>query len=98
MKTPVQINVETLAKQVNEGMKKPELAKFYDIPVSQMGAALKAAGLKIRKFHAPSFVLVGNSISEQDIIAMETPNDEAPETDEEGVLEPSNAETPSWAN
>ena len=96
MKTPVQINVETLTKQVNEGMKKPELAKFYDIPVSQMGAALKAAGLKIRKFHAPSFVLVGGAISEQDIIAMETPNEEEP--DEEGVLEPSNAETPTWAN
>lgn len=95
MKEPVQINVETLTKQVNEGMKKPELAQFYGIPVSQMGNALKSAGLKIRKFHAPSFVLVSNTISEEDIIANETP---ATEVIEEEVEETVNSETPTWNN
>ena len=95
MKEPVQINVETLTKQVNEGMKKPELAQFYGIPVSQMGNALKSAGLKIRKFHAPSFVLVNNTISEEDIIANETP---ATEVIEEEVEETVNSETPTWNN
>jgi hypothetical protein len=67
MKEQVQINVETLTQQVNDGMKKPELAKFYGIPVTQMGAALKQAGLKIRKFHAPAFVLVKEEISQNAI-------------------------------
>lgn len=58
MKNPVEINLETLTEQVNvKGMKKAELAKYYGIPVTQMTAALKQAGLKIRKFHHPAFVL-----------------------------------------
>lgn len=95
MKQPVQINVETLTKQVNEGMKKPELAEFYGIPVSQMGIALKSAGLKIRKFHAPSFVLVGNTISEEDIIANETSEAEVVE---ETIERPVSPEVPTWNN
>jgi hypothetical protein len=97
MKEPVQINVETLTKQINEGMKKPELAQFYGIPVSQMGNALKSAGLKIRKFHAPSFVLVGNTISEEDI-AQETNEIPVTETVEEQVAETVNSESPTWNN
>jgi uncharacterized lipoprotein len=66
MKNPVQINVSTLTQQVNDGMKKPQLAEFYGIPVSQMGLALKQAGLKIRKFHAPAFALVSDVIMSTD--------------------------------
>lgn len=58
MKNPVEINLETLTEQVNvKGMKKKELADHYGIPVTQMTKALQAAGLKIRKFHHPAFVL-----------------------------------------
>ena len=59
---PVSIDITVLTEQVNKGMKKAELAEFYGIPVTQMTSALKQAGLKIRKFHHPKFVLVNNTI------------------------------------
>lgn len=93
MNAPVQINVETLTNQVNEGMKKVELAKFYNIPVSQMGNALKGAGLKIRKFHAPAFVLVSG---EAEAISSEDIEQDVTETTE--VVEVVNAENPTWNN
>lgn len=66
MKNPVEINLETLTEQVNvKGMKKKELADFYGIPVTQMTNALKQAGLKIRKFHHPAFVLTTNTASDE---------------------------------
>jgi len=102
MREPVQINVETLTKQVNDGMKKKELAEFYNIPVTQMGAALKSAGLKIRKFHAPAFVLVKDEISEEDI-HQETNDapevasvEESEQVTEEGTA--SNSEAVTWNN
>lgn len=58
MKETVKINLNVLTQQVEEGMKKDALAKHYGISVVQMGKALKDAGLKIRKFHAPAFELV----------------------------------------
>ena len=58
---PVSIDITVLTEQVNKGMKKAELAEFYGIPVTQMTSALKQAGLKIRKFHHPKFVLVDNT-------------------------------------
>ena len=58
---PVSIDITVLTEQVNKGMKKAELAEFYGIPVTQMTSALKQAGLKIRKFHHPKFVLVNNN-------------------------------------
>ena len=58
---PVSIDIKVLTEQVNNGMKKAELAEFYGIPVTQMTSALKQAGLKIRKFHHPKFVLVNNN-------------------------------------
>ena len=63
----ISINVATLTKQVEEGMKKAALAEHYGIPVSQMTAALKQAGLKIRKFHAPAFVLVTDDVATEEI-------------------------------
>lgn len=99
MNAPVQINVETLAKQVNEGMKKVELAKFYNIPVSQMGNALKGAGLKIRKFHAPAFVLVSDGDAvEVATEAISSGDIEQDVTETTEVVEVINAETPSWNN
>ena len=57
-KTPVKISLATLKKQVEEGMKRKELAEYYGIPETQMAKALKSVGLKIRKFHNPAFELV----------------------------------------
>lgn len=61
---PVSIDITVLTEQVNKGMKKAELAEFYGIPVTQMTSALKQAGLKIRKFHHPKFVLVNNTVKD----------------------------------
>lgn len=66
-KETISINVATLTKQVEEGMKKAALAEHYGIPVSQMTAALKQVGLKIRKFHAPAFVLVTDDVATEEI-------------------------------
>lgn len=58
MKETVKIDPVVLKQQVEDGMKKDVLAKHYGISVLQMGKALKAQGLKIRKFHAPAFEFV----------------------------------------
>lgn len=103
-KETIEIKIELLTKQVNEGMKKDELAKFYDLPVSQMGKALKEAGLKIRKFHAPSFKLVSeteivNPVTEE--VKVDSPEDDAPTSD---VMPDSGPESPApttesvWSN
>ena len=48
-------------------MKKDALAAHYGLNISQMGAALKAQGLKIRKFHAPAFVFVTDDVATEEI-------------------------------
>lgn len=51
------IQLSVLKQQVEVGMKKDELAVYYGLPVTQMTKVLQQAGLKIRKFHKPAFVL-----------------------------------------
>ena len=101
-KETISINVATLTKQVEEGMKKAALAEHYGIPVSQMTAALKQAVLKIRKFHAPAFVLVKDEISEEDIHQETNDAPEvAPVEESEQVTEEvtaSNSEAVTWNN
>ena len=60
----VPIKKSILSAQVEEGMKKAELAAHYELPVAQMTKVLKAAGLKIRKFHAPKYQLVDDTEGE----------------------------------
>ena len=60
----IEINLSTLRQQVQEGWKKTKLAEHYELPVAQMTQVLKQAGLKIRKFHAPKFILVDDSLEE----------------------------------
>lgn len=60
----VEINVSTLRQQVEEGWKKVRLAEHYGLPVAQMTQVLKDAGLRIRKFHAPKYILVDSSVEE----------------------------------
>ena len=43
---------------VNEGKKRNEIAAHYGLKEAQVAKLLKAAGLKIRKFHLPTFELV----------------------------------------
>ncbi len=67
MKESVKIDPLVLASQVEQGMKKNTLAEYYGLNMAQMGNALKAQGLKIRKFHAPAFEFVTNSIAIEEI-------------------------------
>ena len=100
-KTPVKISLATLKKQVEEGMKRKELAEYYGIPETQMAKALKSAGLKIRKFHNPAFELVNEAEEAQ---VEEEPDITLPylvftepvevETEKEGVEADSSSETP----
>lgn len=108
MKETVKINVETLTKQVEDGMKKDELAAHYGIPVTQMTKALQQAGLKIRKFHRPAFTLVsgvdaapadtsisGDDTSSDDAgVAVEVPTTPDVPADSAEETIPSTEETP----
>ena len=47
---------------VNEGKKRNEIAAYYGLKEAQVAKLLKAAGLKIRKFHLPTFELVDDTV------------------------------------
>ena len=66
----VEIKLSVLTEQVNEGWKRTALAEHYGLPKTQMAQVLRDAGLKIRKFHAPKFILVDDSLEEttEDIV------------------------------
>lgn len=57
-KTAKAISKVELASMVESGTKKEAIAAHYGLNVAQTTKLLKSAGLKIRKFHAPSFTLV----------------------------------------
>jgi hypothetical protein len=86
-KEKVQIVKSFLAKQVNDGMKKDQLADYYGLNISEMGRVLKQAGLKIRKFHTPNFELVEeeeanlveNTIAETEVVEEENVTEEVAE-------------------
>jgi|SRR6187402_1356273 len=59
----VQITISDLTSKVEAGWKKPALAEHYGLPVSQVTSALQAAGLRIRKFHHPKFILVDDTVN-----------------------------------
>lgn len=87
---PVKINQKTLEAQVEKGMKKQELAELYNLPVAQMTKVLQSAGLKIRKFHAPKFILVDEE--EVEDVEKEEVTQDVEETSEE------TASTGSWTD
>lgn len=60
----VTITKQDLEQKVQEGWKKKALAEHYGLPVAQMTKVLQQAGLRIRKFHAPKFVLVDEAVDE----------------------------------
>lgn len=59
-----QIKKSELTAMVNEGKKRNEIAAYYGLKEAQVAKLLKAAGLKIRKFHLPTFELVDDSVEE----------------------------------
>ena len=63
----VEIKKSILTQQVEEGWKRKALAEYYELPETQMAQVLKDAGLKIRKFHAPAFVLVTDDVATEEI-------------------------------
>lgn len=52
------ISKADLTAMVESGTKKEQIANHYGLNIAQTTKLLKSAGLKIRKFHAPSFTLV----------------------------------------
>lgn len=83
-KEPVKIILSKLKEQVEGGMKRKELAEYYGIAELQMAKALKSAGLRIRKFHLPSFEIVAE---EEDKRQMEIPYEEVESTYHELTVE-----------
>ena len=54
----VEITKSDLSQKVQDGWKRKQLAEHYGLPETQMAQLLRDAGLQIRKFHAPKYVLV----------------------------------------
>ena len=61
-KMAVEIKKSVLAQQVQEGWKRKALADHYGLSEVQMADVLRKAGLKIRKFHAPKYQLVDDTV------------------------------------
>lgn len=85
----VEIKKSILTQQVQDGWKRSALAEHYGLPETQMAAVLKQAGLKIRKFHAPKYQLVDDTIENIEEVTGEDVN----ETLIESVVEELPAET-----
>ena len=84
----VKISLSVLTQQVNQGMKKAELTEYYGLKAAQMTKVLQAAGLKIRKFHAPVFELLDDTDNtvEQEVAQTPDPIEEALDIVEEPAL------------
>lgn len=67
--TPVQITKQDLEQKVQAGWKKTQLAEHYGLPEAQVGKLLKEAGLTIRKFHNPKYVLIDEEQVETEVQA-----------------------------
>ena len=57
VKETKKISLSELKSLVEGGMKKDAIAAHYNLPMTQVTTLLKQAGLKIRKFHKPAFIL-----------------------------------------
>ena len=79
-----QVKKSELTAMVNEGKKRNEIAAHYGLKEAQVAKLLKAAGLKIRKFHLPTFELVDDTV-ERDIPVTQEVLDMNPDLAAEGV-------------
>ena len=84
----VEIKKSVLSQQVQEGWKRKALAEHYGLPETQMAQVLKDAGLQIRKFHAPKYQLVDDTIE----VVEEVTGEDVNETLVESVVEETPAE------
>ena len=86
-----QVKKSELTAMVNEGKKRNEIAAHYGLKEAQVAKLLKAAGLKIRKFHLPTFELVDDTVEEtaqmMDIPVTQEILDMNPDLAAEGVLQ-----------
>ena len=86
-----QVKKSELTAMVNEGKKRNEIAAYYGLKEAQVAKLLKAAGLKIRKFHLPTFELVDDTVEEtaqmMDILVTQEILDMNPDLAAEGVLQ-----------
>ena len=86
-----QVKKSELTAMVNEGKKRNEIAAHYGLKEAQVAKLLKAAGLKIRKFHLPTFELVDDTVEEtaqmMDIPVTQEVLDMNPDLAAEGVLQ-----------
>ena len=86
-----QVKKSELTAMVNEGKKRNEIAAYYGLKEAQVAKLLKAAGLKIRKFHLPTFELVDDTVEEtaqmMDIPVTQEVLDMNPDLAAEGVLQ-----------
>lgn len=84
-----QVKKSELTAMVNEGKKRNEIAAHYGLKEAQVAKLLKAAGLKIRKFHLPTFELVDDTVEEtaqmMDILVTQEVLDMNPDLAAEGV-------------
>ena len=83
-----QVKKSELTAMVNEGKKRNEIAAHYGLKEAQVAKLLKAAGLKIRKFHLPTFELVDDTVEEatmMDIPVTQEVLDMNPDLAAEGV-------------
>ncbi len=56
-KTTTEVSKAKLTAMVDSGLKKEQIAETFGLNMAQTTKLLKSAGLKIRKFHAPAFIL-----------------------------------------
>ena len=86
-----QVKKSELTAMVNEGKKRNEIAAHYGLKEAQVAKLLKAADLKIRKFHLPTFELVDDTVEETaqmiDIPVTQEVLDMNPDLAAEGVLQ-----------
>ena len=84
-----QVKKSELTAMVNEGKKRNEIAAHYGLKEAQVAKLLKAAGLKIRKFHLPTFELVDDTVEEtaqmMDVLITQEILDMNPDLAAEGV-------------
>ena len=84
----VEIKKSILVQQVQDGWKRKALAEHYGLPEAQMAQVLRDAGLQIRKFHAPKYQLVDDTIE----VVEEVTGEDVNETLVESVVEETPAE------
>lgn len=92
-KEPVKIVLQVLTEQVEKGMKRKELAEYYGLSEVQMAKALKEAGLKIRRFHAPKFELLKEEATSETVKEVVAEEVSTEEVEEKVAVEEASTET-----